>query len=333
MINERRKVMRTQLRRRLAHAFLLAVSFTLFLYSAQIVQAQEFPTKPVTMLAPVGPGGTIDLTGRALVSVASDYLGQPIIFQLKPGAGGAIASDFVAKSAPDGYTILFGGGPSNSSYPAIEGRSKGPDDLEAICQINYIAPFILVRSESPFKTLKELIDSAKANPGKLVFGNTGPWGAGDLVWKQVKLRTGITTRDVPHDGGGPSLLAILGGNVDVVALGISQILPHIKAGKLRPLAVTDNNREPNLPDVPTAKEQGIDFVYRAWQGVMAPKGTPRPIINKLAGAFKKMTEDKSFVTMMKQLGPETQYLGPDELTKYWRDEYEGFKELGKAFKK
>lgn len=293
----------------------------------------EFPTKPVTLIIPFGAGGSHDLTARAVTSVSADYLGQPVLVQLKPGGGGAIASDFVAKAAPDGYTLLFGGTGPNTTLPAIEGRSKGPDDLIAVCRINYSPAVIVARADAPFKTFKEMIAWAKANPGKLIFGNTGPWGAGDLSWKMIVKETGIEAKNVPHDGGGPALMAVLGGHVDVSGLFTAQTLPHIQAGKLRALAVTDMVRDPALKDVPTCKEEGVNAVYLMWRGVLAPKGTPRPIVEKLAEAFKKMCEDKSVIPMIKRFGDEIHYLGPDEFTKVWREEFEIQKELGKVFKK
>ncbi len=309
------------------------ILLTIILLGPQFVEAQEFPVKPVTLVIPFGAGGSHDLTARAVTSVAADYLGQPMLVQLKPGGGGAIASDFVSKAAPDGYTLLFGGSGPNTTLPAIEGRSKGPDDFVAVCRVNYSPAIIVARPDAPYKTFKEMVAWAKSNPGKLVFGNTGPWGAGDLSWKMIIKETGIETKNVPYDGGGPALMAILGGHVDVSGLFSAQTLPHIQAGKLRVLAVTDTERDPSLKDIPTCKEQGVNVVYLMWRGVLAPKGTPRGAIDKLAAAFKKMTEDKSVVPMIKRFGDEINFLGPDEFTKVWREEYETQKELGKIFKK
>jgi tripartite-type tricarboxylate transporter receptor subunit TctC len=299
----------------------------------QVTFAQEFPTKPVTLIIPLGAGGSHDLTARAVTSVATDYLGQPIIIQLKPGGGGAIGSDLVARAAPDGYTLLFGGPGWSTTLPAVEGRSKGPDDLAAVCRINYTAPMIIARPDAPYKTLKEMVQWAKANPGKLVFGHSGPWGAADMPWKMIMRETGITAKLVPHDGGGPQLIAILGGHIDVAGTFLAQSLSHIRAGKIRPLAVVDTKRNPQAPDVPTAQEEGVNVVYTMWRGMLAPKDTPRPVIDKLATAFKKMTESKTVVAMIKQFGDEIQYLGPDEFTKVWRAEYDLHKELGKIYKK
>lgn len=304
-----------------------------FAFGSQFVQAQEYPTKPVTLVIPFGAGGSHDLTARAVTSVGADYLGQPVLVQLKPGGGGAIAADFVAKAAPDGYVLLFGGSGPNTTLPAIEGRSKGPDDFVAVCRVNYSPAVIIARADAPYKTFKEMLAWAKANPGKLVFGNTGPWGAGDLSWKMIVKETGIEAKNVPHDGGGPALIALLGGHVDVSGLFSAQTLPHIQAGKLRALAVTDNQRDPAMKDVPTCEEAGVNMIYLMWRGVLAPKGTPRGVVDKLAVAFKKMTEDKSVAPMIAKLGDEINYLGPDEFAKAWREEYETQKELGKMFKK
>jgi tripartite-type tricarboxylate transporter receptor subunit TctC len=298
-----------------------------------VVQAQDYPTKPVTLVIPLGAGGSHDLTARAVTSVAVDYLGQPMIIQLKPGGGGAIASEFVAKAAPDGYTLLMGGPGPNTTLPAVEGRSKGPDDLAAVCRINYSPILIVVRPDAPYKTFREMVEWARANPGKVVFGNGGPWGPSDLPWKMVIKETGITTKVVPHDGGGPALVALLGGHIDISGQFAIAILPHIKSGKVRALAVLDNKRDPDFPNVPTAKEEGVNVVYLMWRGVLVPKGTPQPIIEKLAAAFKKMTEDKTVLAMIKKFGDDIHYLGPDEFTKVWREEYEAHKELGKQFKK
>ncbi|NWF92413.1 MAG: tripartite tricarboxylate transporter substrate binding protein [Syntrophaceae bacterium] len=300
---------------------------------SQFVGAQDFPTRPVVLVIPFGAGGSHDLTARAVTSVAADYLGQPILVQLKPGGGGAIASEFVYKAAPDGYTLLFGGTGPNTTLPAIENRSKGPDDFVAVCRVNYSPAVIVARPNAPFKTFKEMLTWAKANPGKLIFGNTGPWGAGDLSWKMIVKETGIEAKNVPHDGGGPALVAVLGGHVDVSGLFTAQTLPHIQAGKLRALAVTDTRRDPSLKDVPTCKEEGVNVVYLMWRGVLAPKGTPRAVVDRLAAAFKRMCEDKSVINMINKFGDEVNYLGPDEFAKVWREEFEIQRELGKIFKK
>jgi tripartite-type tricarboxylate transporter receptor subunit TctC len=307
--------------------------FGVLLWSAPPVAADDFPNKPVTLVIPVGAGGSHDLTARAVASVAPQYLGQPLIIQLKPGGGGAIGEDYVAKSKPDGYTLVFGGPGWSSTLPAIEGRSHGPDTLMAVSRINYGTTVWAVNPARPWKNVKDVVEWAKANPGKLVHATTGPWGASDLPMKQMMRQYDFTAHLVPYDGGGPALVAALGGHVDSVINPLPQMIPHIRAGKLRAIAIMGNERDSDLPDVPTAKEQGYDVEYTLWRAVLAPRGTPRAIIEKLASAFKLISEDKSFQAMIKQLGDDVHYMGPDEFEKVWRTEYEAQKELGKFYKK
>ena len=313
--------------------FFLALMVLLFFASAGI-QAQDYPTKPVNLFIPFGPGGGHDLTARAITPVAEKYLGQPIIIQHKPGGGGAIASLQVAKAKPDGYTLLFGGVGPNCSLPAIEpGRSAGPDDLEGVCQVAGYTSVVVSRPNAPFKNYRELVEYAKANPGKLIYSTSGPWGATDIAVKMLVRKTGISVKVVPYDGGGPSLLAVIGGHADATNTTPFSGYPHIKAGKLIPMAVQDYQRHPQYPDVPTAKEQGIDLVWFPWISVNAPKGTPPAIIKKLAAAFKGMIEDPQTVEICQKTGVEARYIGTEEYGKAWRAQYEEFKELAKFYKK
>jgi tripartite-type tricarboxylate transporter receptor subunit TctC len=314
--------------------WVLAVILMLSVIGAQTLQAQDYPTKPVTLIIPFGPGGGHDLTSRAITPVASKYLGQPIIIQHKPGGGGAIASMQFARSEPDGYTLLLGGMGPNCSLPAMEkGRSAGPYDIEAVCQVAGYSSIVVSRPKAPFKNLKEMVEYARANPDKLIISTSGPWGNTDVAFKLIMRKTGITAKVVPYDGGGPGLLAAVGGHSDVTNVTPFTGLPHIKAGKLVPLAVLDHVRQPEYPDVPTAKEQGIDVVWFPWISVHAPKGTSPAIIKKLAGAFKNMIEDDSTKEICRKAGVEARFVGTDEFTKIWRAQFEEFKELAKIFKK
>jgi tripartite-type tricarboxylate transporter receptor subunit TctC len=187
--------------------------------------------------------------------------------------------------------------------------------------------------DAPFKTMKEMVEYAKANPGKVIHGNTGPWGLSDLPMKQAMKDYNFDVKIVPYDGGGPALTALLGGHIQTSIFLTAQSLPHIRAGKIRALAVLDTKRHPDLPDVATSVEQGINVTAILWRAVLAPKGTPRPIIEKLASAVKQTTEDPSFKAAIKQLGDVPGYAGPDEFTSIWQKEFETTKELAKAFKK
>jgi tripartite-type tricarboxylate transporter receptor subunit TctC len=309
----------------------------LLILSARAVHAEEYPAKPVTLIIPFGPGGGHDLLFRALTSVSSDYLGQPVIIKLMPGGGGAIGADIAVKAPPDGYTLFAGGNTPSTALPAIEGRSKGPDHWEAVCRINYNPTIIVARPDAPYKTFKQMIDWAKANPGKLTAGTPGPWSPPDVVWKHLMKETGITMKIVPFDGGGPLIMALLGGHIDVGSALPVIYAPYKNSAKINPLLLLEEKRYPDLPSVPTSTELGVDgginILGRSWRGVMAPKGTPRPIVDKLAAGFKKMTEDKSVISMIQKYGDEIHFLGPEEFSKSWRAEFEIYRELGKAFKK
>src|SRR5574341_170877 len=196
--------------------FLMAVILGDLAGASPAWAAEDFPGKPVTLVIPVGAGGSHDLTARALASVAHQYLGQPLIIELKPGG--------------------------SSTLPAVEGRSHGPDPLMAVAKINHSPVALMVNPTKPWKSLKEMVEWAQANPSKLVHATTGPWGAADLPMKQMMKEYHFTAQLVPYDGGGPALLAILGGHADSSINPLAQTLPHIRAGKLRGLAILEIGR-------------------------------------------------------------------------------------------
>ncbi len=296
-----------------------------------VVFAQEYPTKPITLVVPFGPGGDSDLTARAFSSVAAEYLGQPIIIQLKPGGRGIIGTDSTAKAPPDGYTLLAAGNGWNSALPAIEGRSKGPDQLEAVCRINYNTALQCVHPDAPFKTFKEVMAWTKANPGKLLVGVGGPYTGNETFWRYQMKHAGVSVRIVSFDGGGQMVLAGLGGHVHISGGTPQMMSSHVKAGKLRPILYMDKERSPDCPDVPTTIEEGVNVTCLQWRGIATPKGTPRPIIQKLGNAFKKMSEDKSLRAMMEKTGQGIQFMGPEEFAAFWRADYEFYKGIKGLF--
>lgn len=311
-----------------------AVFFCLMLLlGPHIVPAQEYPTKPITLLVPFGPGGDSDLSGRALASVAPDYLGQPMLIQLKPGGMGIIGTDQVAKAPPDGYTLLAAGSGWNSALPAIEGRSKGPDDMEAVCRINYNSALLCARPDSPYKTFRQLMEWVKANPGKLLTGVGGPYTPNETFWRYLMKQTSISVRILSFDGGAQMVLAALGGHIDVTGGTPQMLQPHIRSGKLKPLLYLDRARSHEYPDVPTAIEEGVNITCLQWRGIVAPKGTPRPVIDKLGAALKKMTEDPSVKALIEKTGQGIQFMGPEEFAKFWRADFAIYKDLRLLFKK
>lgn len=300
------------------------VAAVIALYAGGPAVAQDFPTKPVELVLPFGPGGSHDLTARAVASVAHQYLGQPLLVVLKPGGGGAVGSQQVIRAKPDGHTLLFGGTGPNTVFALVQKAPGGPDQFAPVARINYSPAVFAVRADAPWKSLREVIDHAKWNPGKLNFANTGPWGAADLPMRLIARTAGIEYNNIPHDGGGPALLAVLGGHADATIGFSAQLLPQIAAGKMRALVVSDAKRIPDLPSVPTLREEGVDVTFTMWRSVLAPKGTPQAIVDKLEAAFRRMTEDKSFQALIKQLGDEIHFQGGKEFEATWRQESELF---------
>jgi tripartite-type tricarboxylate transporter receptor subunit TctC len=297
------------------------------------LQAQDFPTKPINLVIPFAAGGASELQARAFTHHGPKHLGQPIVLVIRAGGSGAIGSEFVAQAKPDGYTLLYGFTGCNSVMPAIEGRSKGPDDLAPVIMVALSGGFFWVPASSPFKNLKDVIDWAKAHPGELTYGNTGPRSVTDFRWRWFEKAAGIKTRNVAFPkGAGEAMVALLGGHIMIAGLSTPTTLPQMRAGKVRPIASLDFERHPDLPDIPTMKEQGYDPGFGAnWRGIVAPKKTPRPIIDKLYIGFKKMYEEPDSIANLKKMGDYFLPWGPEEFEKYWRNEMKVFKEFGKQF--
>ena len=295
--------------------------------------AQDFPTKPIDLVLPFGPGGSHDLTARAVASVAHQYLGQPLLVVLKPGGGGAVGSQQVIRSRPDGYTLLFGGSGPNTTFPLVQKAPVGPDQFTPVARINYSATLFTVRADAPWKSLREMVEYAKKNPGKLNFANTGTWGVADLTMRLLARAAGFDYNNIPYDGGGPATLAVLGGHADATVGFSAQTLPQVAAGKMRVLAVTDVRRLRDFSNVPTVREEGYDVVFTMWRAVLAPKGTPPPIVEKLEAAFKKASEDPSFQALIRSLGDDVQFQGSKEFAETWRQEWEQHARLVAATQK
>jgi tripartite-type tricarboxylate transporter receptor subunit TctC len=313
---------------------LLLIFLVLPFVGFESLHAQNFPTKPINIIIPYGPGGILDRLKQAISPLAQEYFGQPFVGYYKEGGGGAIGSNEVFQARPDGYTVLMSNSNALSVLVAVTGRGKGPDDLAPICRLTATFSAYWVQTEAPWKTFQEMIAWAKDNPGKLIHGNTGTWSNTDFGWRWLELKAGFTSRNVPFNGS-EAMTALLGGHVHVSRIGSLVSFPHYRAGKIRPLAVAGSERLPDLPNVPNLVELGYDMgeLGTSWNGCFVPKGTPRPIIDKLAEGFKKMTQNKRAITIIKQQGMEFSYLGPDEFAKVWREEYLGYKELAKIFMK
>ena len=251
-----------------------------------IAQAQ-YPNRPIKFIMAYPPAGSSDVLARPIANEMTKGLGQPVLLEYKPGGGSTIAADYVAKSPPDGYTIvllLTAHGINATLMPKLP-----YDTLKDFTPITLaaVAPLVVeVNAKSPIKTLRELIDAAKASQGKLNYASAGPGNTSHLAVELFKMTVGIDMTHVPYKGSGPAITAILGGEVDLMFDAIGSSLPQIQAGKFRAIAVTTASRAAVLPNVPTVQEAGVPgFDVSVWYGVFAAAGTPQPIVQKLNAEF------------------------------------------------
>ncbi|MDB5886795.1 MAG: hypothetical protein JWR74_2966 [Polaromonas sp.] len=247
----------------------------------------DYPNKPVKIIVPFPAGGTSDVMGRLVAEELSKILKQPFVVENIGGAGGVIGTERGAKAVPDGYTLIQTGVGQSAVAHGLEPLPKynSNTDFMHISQVNSGPNVLVVHPSTPFNTLKELVDYAKANPGKLDYGFT-PAASGHMAMELFKQTTGIFMLGIPYRGGGPMMTDILGGTIKLMFINQDTALQHVKAGKLRPLAVTSAQRNPLYPDVPTVSESGYKgFEALSWSGISAPKGTPQPIVDKLEAAM------------------------------------------------
>ena len=287
------------------------------------IHAQDaYPSRPITVINPFPPGGVSDTITRPLDAALEVVLKQSVVLENKTGAAGAVGAQFVAAAKPDGYTLLTHL-VSISGFAAVDklfGRQPKftNDDFIPIARIVADPIVMIINTDLPYKTLKELIEDAKANPNKLIFSSSGLYGASHVPTALLAKAAGnIQMRHLPTNGGGPAITAVLGGNASFFMSPTSIAIPHIKGGKVRPLAVSSAVRTKSLPDVPTFKEQGYDLEYSFWIGLFAPKGTPDPIIAKLREATKTAAHSKEFLGTLDKLGQELAYMDQPEFAKFW----------------
>jgi tripartite-type tricarboxylate transporter receptor subunit TctC len=283
--------------------------------------AQSYPNKPIRLIIPM-TGGTVDFMARLTGPKLAERLGQPVVHENRPGAGGNIGCEIAARSKPDGYTILQTG-PSFTISPSIYNKLNYDPlkDFAPISQNGQIPMVVVVRPSLPFKNFKELIDYAKANPKKLNYGSAGIGSSPHLTPELIKNVTKIDIVHVPYKGGSQVMVGLLSGEVDMYAGPISTCLQYIVDGKLRAIVVLSKERVSSLPDVPTAKESGIDNLEVInWYGIMAPAGTPRNIINRLNSEWTKIAAMPDTIEIMKKASMEAVSNKPEEFSEFLKDE-------------
>jgi tripartite-type tricarboxylate transporter receptor subunit TctC len=300
--------------------------FPLILISCFATQvfAQGWPSRPIRMVVPLSPGGFADVPGRILAARLSGLLGYNVFVENRPGAGGTIGADFVAKSAPDGYTLLFTGTPHVISAWVYKKLPYDPlKDFEPVALVASGPYVLVVNPQLPVHSIPELIAAAKAQPGKIDYASSGNGSAQHLVSALFASMAGIELNHVPYKGSGPAMQDLLGGQVKVSFAGIPNVLPHVKAGRLRALAVSTPQRSPDLPDVPTAAEAGVPgYQATLWLNLAAPAGTPGDIVQRIYAETAKALQDAELQQNFRAAGVEASPMSPQELAGFLRGEYE-----------
>ncbi len=269
--------------------------------------AESYPVRPIRILVPYQPGGATDITARLLAAKLPDAIGQQVIVENRPGAGGSMAVDALAASPPDGYTLLVGNVSTNAINETTYAgsiRSKPSRDLVGVSNLTEIPHIVAVSGQFSAKTIKEAIDIAKAQPGKLNYSSVGGGTYPHLDMIKFAKAAGIEMTHIPYKGGAGQILpALIANEVQITFLNLSSALPHVRSGRIRAIATTTDARLPELPDIATMTEQGFaGHGTNAWQGLFAPAGTPKPVLDKLhAAAAKAMTSPDLKDTLSKQM--------------------------------
>jgi tripartite-type tricarboxylate transporter receptor subunit TctC len=304
---------------------LRAAALTLFVLTgtSEGAPAQTYPDKPIRLVVPFSAGGTTDILARAVGQKLGEHLGQQVVVDNKPGAGGNIGSDIVAKSAPDGYTLVMGTVGTHAINASL--YKKMPyDHIKDFVPVSLVAlvPNILVVHPSvPANSVKELIAYAKANPGKLNFASSGNGTSIHLSGELFKTTAGVEMTHVPYKGSAPAVTDLLGGQVQLMFDNMPSALPHVKAGKLKALGVTTAKRFPAAPDIPTIAEAGVPgYEASSWFGVLAPAGTPKEIVNKLSSEIAKILQTPEIKERLLSQGAEPVGNTPDQFTAFIKAE-------------
>lgn len=292
-------------------------------------QDAAYPTRPIKLVVPFGPGGPTDVVARVVTQILQDALGQPLVVENKPGAGGALGTRSVAQAEPDGYTLLLGTVATLSAVPAVQ-KNPGFDPVKSFAPVAKLTESTTVLAapyDAPFRTVPELVAYAKANPAKLNYASAGVGNQTQLNAELFKYRTGASIAHIPYKSGAEMVTSLLGNQAQIAFLDLSIVLPHMVDNKLRVLAVTSPARRPDLPDVPTMIEAGVpDFTASFWTGVLAPAGTPPAIVTKLNAALNAGLATADVRDTLKRIAVEPRPQTPAEFGDYvasearkWRD--------------
>jgi tripartite-type tricarboxylate transporter receptor subunit TctC len=295
--------------------------------------AQNYPAKPIRIIIAQAPGSATDVISRVVGNRLSEVLGQPVVIEARPGAGGLVGTEAAAKSAPDGYTLFMANNSTHGSNPAV--YPKLPyDAVNDFAPISFVAsvPYVLVVDPSlPVTNVQQLIALVKSKPGQLNYASAGNGSTHQFCAELLKSMTGIDIQHVPYKGSVPGIMGLLGGEVSIMFANVADIGAQIKAGKVRPLAVTTLKRAAQLPDVPTMAEAGVpDFEITSWFGLLAPAGTPAPIISRLNAETAKVLTRADVKSTLGAQGLEVSASSPEQFAAHIKSEIARFSKIAKA---
>jgi tripartite-type tricarboxylate transporter receptor subunit TctC len=298
--------------------FLLTLALT-FSYA----QAQDYPAKPIEVIVGYPPGGGTDMIARAVADAAPKYVGQPLVVVNKAGATGTIAAQSVAAAKPDGYMLLVAGGSETISVPHFKKLPYDTlNDFVPVIRLMIERVGFYVKTDSPWKTMKDFMTDAKQNPDKYTYATSGIGGLHHATVLVLEKRTGVVLRHVPHKGGAETLAAVAGGHVNVAMASCNEAYALVQGGRIRPLANASVVRSPVEPNTPTLRELGYDVYIENQTGVVFPKNTPKPIVQKLHDRLRKVFDDPQFKSSADKLRMELAYLNGEDFQKSMKVMYE-----------
>jgi tripartite-type tricarboxylate transporter receptor subunit TctC len=291
---------------------------------AAAIAQDAYPSKPITLIVPFPPGGVADIVARPFADALSRELKQPVVIENKPGAGGGIGMGLVAKAKPDGYTLLMALSSISILPEADKVLGRAPmyqlNQFTPIARLTADPTVLAVRADSPWKTLQDFVADARKRPGAITYGSSGNYGTMHVPMEMFAHSADVKLLHVPFTGGGPAVVALLGGQVDALSTGPSTVLQHVKAGKVRILASWGDHRLASLPDVKTLAESGYDSVFFQWSALFAPAATPQPIVARLREATRVAAADSRFVSTLTTVQTPVQYLDAPEMQRFWEDD-------------
>lgn len=307
----------------MAHVRWSALALLIYALGALTCAAQQYPTRTIRLVVGFPPGGGTDIIARLLGQKLTEAWGQQVIVENRPGATGMIGANVVAKAPPDGYTLLMGHVNSQAIAPLLQQKPMYDplNDFAMVAYIGYVPNVLVVHPSLPVRNIRELIALAKARPGQLTFASPGVGSTNHLAGEMFKAATHIDIVHVPYKGSGPAIIDLLAGQIVMNFDAMPSVINYIRDGRMRPLAVTTAARDPQLPQIPTVREVGVrDFDVRNWYGVVAPAGTPRPIVVRLNAEINRIAQLPDIKARLDELGTRLDPMTPEQFAEFVRAE-------------